>query len=318
MGDMRLIVLPDIPDEALIIDKAKLDGTNPVQARAGHSRPGDNQQTYFKNLWLLHGNQAPRLAVQDPAQADRIAVVHLKGQCGPVDDPDHDFWVGSTVPVEFRIPEDPQIKDDAAAGLFCAEAFEHTKHAHALMREQRKVEPRPMCVQIAARELLRGGGRSMSSVVAQWLNDALEPREVFAETWRHEVQPLLMKHLREQDFETTVQALNDMTTGLGWCVKQRGGQRPPTGTPTTMRIHSIGALDGFATRGGSPGIVKLTEQGSQRYGLRHAYRQALKVLVETARVPRGQAVPDPVTEEEITAAVVTGVTVVPQRFLDMV
>ncbi len=38
MGDMRLIVLPDIPDEALLIDKAKLDGTNPVQARAGHSR----------------------------------------------------------------------------------------------------------------------------------------------------------------------------------------------------------------------------------------------------------------------------------------
>ena len=174
-----------------------------------------------------------------------------------------------------------------------------------------------MCAQIAAIEILGGVGRSLSTVVAQWLNDALEPREVFAETWRHEVQPLLMKHLREQDFETTVPALNDLVSGLGWGVKQRGRQRPPTGTPTTLRIHNIIAIAGFATRGGSPGIVKLTEQGSQRYGLRFAYRQA---LVEMTRHSHGVGcvVPDPVTEEEISAAIEAGVTAVPQRFLDMV
>ena len=313
MGDMRLIVLPDIPDEALIIDKAKLDGTNPVQARAGHSRPGDNQQTYFKNLWLMHGNQCPRLAAPDPAQADRIAVVHFKGQCGPVDDPEHDLWLGSAVPTEFRIPEDPQIKDDAAAGLFCAEFFEHTKHEHALMREQRKVEPRPLCVQIAAKELIRGAGRSMSSVAAQWLSDALEPREVFCETWRHEVQLLLLKHLREQEFETTVQALNDVVTGLGWCVKQRGLQRAPTGTPTTMRVLNSNVLDGFTTRGGNTCIAKVTELGTLRYGLRPAYRQA---LVDTMRARAGRALPDPVSEEEILAATL-GSIAVPQRFLDI-
>eukprot|EP00969_Alexandrium_andersonii_P206858 9138517-Alexandrium_andersonii.AAC.1 len=138
MSSLRLIVLPDIPDEPLHIDKAKIDGTNPVQARAGHSRPGDEQQAYFKNLWLMHGNQRPRLATVDPAQADRIAEVHFRGQFGPVHDPEHDLWLGSTAPPEFRLPEDPRVKEEAASGAFCCEAFEHSKHAHGLMREQRR------------------------------------------------------------------------------------------------------------------------------------------------------------------------------------
>jgi len=157
----------------------------------------------------------------------------------------------------------------------------------------------------------------MSSVVAQWLNDALEPREVFCETWRHEVQPLLLKHLREQEFETTVQALNDLVSGLGWCVKQRGLQRAPTGTPTTLRVLNQNALDGFVTRGSCPGIAKQTDQGMLRYGLRAAYRQAL-VDLQRART-QGYTeitIPDPVAEEEIQEAQL-GVTPMPQRFRDM-
>ena len=154
----------------------------------------------------------------------------------------------------------------------------------------------------------------MSSVAAQWLSDALEPREVFCETWRHEVQLLLLKHLREQEFDTTVQALNDTVTGLGWCMKQRGLQRAPTGTPTTMRVLNSNVLDGFTTRGGSTCIAKVTELGTLRYGLRTAYRQA---LVDTMRARAGRALPDPVSEEEILAATL-GSIAVPQRFLDMV
>ena len=129
------MVLPDIPSEPIVIDKEKLDGANPVHARHGHSTSGQSQQIRLGNLWLMHGNHRPRLQQPDDlAQVDRVAEIHFPGQCGPLAEPEASVWDPS-VPVENRIQEDPQIKVDAAAGMFCRELFEHTKHARGIMKD---------------------------------------------------------------------------------------------------------------------------------------------------------------------------------------
>ena len=81
-----------------------------------------------------------------------------------------------------------------------------------------------------------------------------------------------------------------------------------------MRILNLSGLDGFTTRGSTACIAKQTDRGIVRYGLRLAYRQA---YVEMMRSRTDRDVPEPVTEEEIVAAQ-SGLTAIPQRFLDMV
>jgi len=143
---MRVVVLPDIPNERWEINKEKLDGQNPVHARHGHSTSEQSQQVFMKHLWLAHGNRRPPLQTPDDlAQADRVAVIHVPTQFGPLDNPDWAFW-DPRVDVAMRRQENPLIKVAADHGTYCTEAFEHTKHCRMIMTPGRRIEPRPACV----------------------------------------------------------------------------------------------------------------------------------------------------------------------------
>jgi len=306
LADRRLLVLPDIPNTPIDVTKSLLDGSNPVHVRHGHSSAQMSQRGVFNNLWLMHGNQKPRVLGTDLAQVDRISVIHFPGQCGPLDQPGSEIWDPS-VGAELRLQEDPQIKADAEAGLFCRELFEHMKHCRGVMVEGRKIEPRPTSVRIAAQEMVRVGTRAISTSVQEWLVHALEPREVFVESWIHEVKPLLLDHLRNEQVEdvpTSPQAWTSLLAGLGWQTAHDG----PRATPARFFFT---CPDGRRLNRNVCAAVCQRSLGNdarlQKYGLRLAYRERLHALLAA----RGVEAPSPITEAEIEDAANNGI---PERF----
>jgi len=200
----------------------------------------------------------------------------------------------------MRLMEDASVKEQAAKGLFCSELFNHTKFAFFTMTEQRKVEPRPHQVMVAAQDLMRGLETSVAEIVDTWMNTALEPREVFAESWTYEVRFLLSKHLADMDIKMDKDKLTETVSSLGWIVKVRGNPRAPTSTPPKMRIHIGGGET--TTRKNSTCVARTHDGALLRYGLRTPYRNRLyEILKERGSLFDGQF-QKPVTESEIANA----------------